>query len=195
MKKKNSRNALVLVLSVLFNLNLYAQFVAYKSYEDYTKGKGTNYEDYLNYRGTEQVTLILKQGNEKVKLDCEDIWGFTYKDKLFRVTQDEAIPVCLLNNGKISYYEMGIVYLEAMKKEPGSVELQNMADYFFFSVDLKSEIIDLPILTNKKSFKEFKSAHPEYKSLFDCIATYMDPSLVRNCVNTFNKKYAAEEEE
>lgn len=195
MKKKNLRNLFVLALTVLFNLNLHAQFVVYKSYEDYTEEKGTSYEDYLDYRGMEKVTLILKQGNEKVKLDCEDFWGFTYKDKLFRVTKDEAIPVCLLNNGKIYYYENGIVYLEALKKNPGSVELQNMADYFFFSVDLKSDIIDLPILLSKKPFKEFKSAHPEYNSLFDCIASYMDPGIIRSCVNTFNKKHADEEED
>ena len=101
MKKKNLRNALVLVLSVLFNLNLHAQFVAYKSYEDYIEGKGTKYDDYLDPRGIEQATLILKQGNEKVKLNCKDILGFSYKDLLFRLTQDEAIPECLLDNVKI----------------------------------------------------------------------------------------------
>lgn len=131
--------------------------------------------------------MIFKKDQKKVKIHCKDIWGFSYKDALFRIDKNYSQPARVASSGKIIYYENGIAHLEMIRdnKEEGSFSI----GYFcYVSKNLESELIPMPgslISDARKKINKFKEENPEYKELFNCIEKNYNYLNVRPCITEF----------
>ncbi len=168
-----------------------AQIKTYSSYEAFQNKEGESFDD---YKGSFQVTgsrfySFIKDG-KKVNVAAKKMWGFSFKNSLFRVLPKTGSIVKVINVGKIVYYENGIAHMDIM--------LQNYTeayvDYGFFcymSENLNSEIIpvaDYSMSPARKAMKEFAKTHPETQPFFDCVKDKSATEDIRKCVTQFEGK-------
>jgi hypothetical protein len=186
---KNVKSILFLSM-LLMGFILNAQVVVYPTFEDFKSKNGKLYDDYDGYMhvmGKVKLTFV-KDGKSK-NIACSDMWGFHYKDALFRIDKKHNQPTRVISDGKIIYYENGMAHLDmiAYNKEKGSF---SMGYFCYLSKSLDSDIIPMPgqlVSDARKKIKKFKEENPEYKELFDCIENDYDYSNVRPCVREFDK--------
>jgi hypothetical protein len=176
---------LFLVISIFAN----AQIEIYRTYEDYQKKNGEKFDEYVGYfHSMGNVKLTFKKNGEKTKIFCKDMWGFLYKDVLFRVDNFNQ-PTCVMSTGKIIYYENGIAHLEMIRdnKETGDFTI---GYYCYVSKNLNSDIIPMPSSLISDAYKKiriFKEENPQYSRLFDCIEKDYNFYKVRACVAEYEK--------
>lgn len=85
------------------------EITVFKTYEDFEAKRGQDYERYSGYMHVMgKVTLFLYDRGEKEKVKCANIWGFRYKDALFRVDKRYEQPAKLMSYGRLCYYENGM---------------------------------------------------------------------------------------
>ena len=182
----------LIVILILISFYVNGQVTVYRTYEDFKNKNGEIYDHYVGYSYFgKNVTIRLKNKNKKVRIRCKDMWGFVYKDALFRIDKRTNQPTRLISLGKIAYYENGVAHLSMLrdKSKEGSVT----RGYFsYVSKDLSSKMVPMPkqLLSDaRKKIKKFKKNHPEYKSLFECIGKrYSNYFMVRQCIDEFEKK-------
>ena len=114
------RRAWLFVVALCFGQVLMAQAFVHTTSEEYLKLRtydptlpiGEPVGEFVDlYPVFGQWTLFfIKDGLER-KVKCKDIWGFTYKGILFRITDEGPIPVRLMTEGQVCYYENGIAHL------------------------------------------------------------------------------------
>ncbi|MCB9224158.1 MAG: hypothetical protein H6582_08290 [Crocinitomicaceae bacterium] len=176
----------LLLFSVFIAFTGFSQeLITYKTADDYKNNKGTVYEEYVSnsYAGS-NYTLKLTQNGETVKVKCEEIWGFTYKEAFFRVPEGKGQPFRLLMEGKICYYEDGSSHLKALKTGNDMVEMNGQFQYF--SKDKFSEMV----FFSQASMKSLQKSYPEYAEVFDCVKTTMKQYNI-DAVNAFKVCCAA----
>lgn len=175
----------IIILTILLFLSVRAlsQLTVYKSFIDFKQGNGESY-DSLYFRGYSHSTyanlkLFFKGENkrkEKTKVKCKKIWGFTYKGKLFRCTK-KGIPLMLVNEGKIFYYENGVAHLYLL--DGSDTGWYGKGGCCYFSKSMNSSINQLE--------KKFIKKNTQYSQLSSCIKSkkISDYVLVRSCVFEF----------
>ena len=158
---------LILFLVILKTTN--AQVEVYKTYSDYQNNISAKYADFLKNKIAHvgQDLIFLDDKGEKVKINSTEIWGFKYKNTIFRFYLNDAYypMAAVVNIGKLVYYENGIAYMEMLKKnkDKGSYDFIVDGNSWYFSKDLNSEIEK----ANKLEYSSTK--YPEYKELYDCL--------------------------
>lgn len=175
------------LLSFLCGYISFSQVVVYETFEDFKNDKGEKYDDYHGFSGFHSVNLFFLRGKKKHKVRCKDIWGFTYRDALFRVDERNNQPARLVSHGKIFYYENGVAHLSTLKADSYFATSFGFAVYFSNTID--SEVIAFTsnvTMASRRDMKAYIKDNPQYKALFDCIGddvTY--PYTARTCVNSF----------
>jgi hypothetical protein len=186
---------LFILLSSFCVLSSYAQVQVYTTQAEYENGGGTMYTDYLKWSGSgDNVTITFSDNGDKVKIKCADMWGFTYKDELFRTAKVNkgAQLGMLMSKGKVYYYENGVAHLRILKHGGEQFEIYGADGYgimYYFSASETSDlvVIRLPFDNKKMDLYEFIS-RPEYKELYDCGVTN-GLLVIRDCVALFNGNF------
>lgn len=166
-----------LIIGIIFPSN--AQFKVYSTFKDFENGKGIEYKTYKGNTLTAGNRTFwfsnTEDGKEKIKVPAKEIWGFTYKDHIFRV--DGYMLLMLVSLGKVAYYENGFAHLDMMIHNSSGGTFSD--GYFcYLSKSLNSEVIPY----KQKDLKKFTEIHPEAKPLYDCNAHYSDYEAIRKCV-------------
>lgn len=176
----------------LCSATLKAQVEVYRTYEDYQNGVSESYELYggsMHMGG--RASLFFYKNDKKTTIKCKEMWGFKYKDVLFRNDVVNSHPTRVVIEGKVVYYENGFAHLEMLKynKKEGKYELGR---FCYLSKDLNSEIIPIPAHDKDylKAMKPFKAQYPEFQSMYECIEKEYSIDNVKGCV----EKLEAEKE-
>ncbi len=133
-----------------------------------------------------QWTLFFEKDGAKRKVKCKDIWGFTYKGILFRIDNEGNIPVRLMTEREVCYYENGFAHLRMLRdtSELAGFEYGNSA---YLSKDIKGAIVPaiFPKDDDRSASGKFRAAYPALEPLFMCIGATDDMTTIRQCVVDF----------
>lgn len=180
--------SILFLAAFIFSVTCVAQVTVYTSYENFKKDEGIKYEDFQgsHHVGSKQIYTFIN-GGKKIKESARDMWGFKYKDKLFRIIPESGFIVMLISEGKIVYYENGFAHIQMLKY--GSSEGIASGGFFcYISEQLDSEIVpvaDYSMSPARKPMKKFATENPFIKPLFDCVAGVSSYEVIRRCVIEF----------
>ncbi len=138
------------------------------------------------YPNMGQWTLLFEKNGEKRKVKCKDIWGFTYKGVLFRINEEGPLPVRLMVEGSVCYYENGYAHLIMQRDstENASFELGHAA---YLSKDIKGPIV--PAIFKEEDTRSvsgrFRTEYPKFEPLFKCVGVRDEMDPIRQCVVDF----------
>lgn len=124
--------------------------------------------------------------NGKERTPCKDLWGFTYKGVVFRIEPEGHLPVRLMTQGTVCYYENGFAHLQ-MQRDSTEAAGFVYGRQSYLSKSLEDAIV--PAVFAEKDERSpsarFREAHPEYAALCGCIGDRQDMDHTRQCVVDF----------
>ncbi|HRF79898.1 MAG TPA: hypothetical protein PL070_07400 [Flavobacteriales bacterium] len=167
----------------------------FSTYEDFAAKNGRNYQYFTAFQQVMgKVNLLLQHNGEKEKLKCADIWGFRYRDALFRIDHRYEHPVKLISYGNMCYYENGPAHLTMMRTGSSTADF-SLGAYCYVSVDLKDELFQFSGLKKdaKNAREHFEQKDPMYRSYFDCVGHTNSVSTHRDCITQFEKDHPRED--
>ena len=133
-----------------------------------------------------QWTLFFEKDGAKRKVKCKDIWGFTYKGILFRIDAEGHIPVRLMTEREVCYYENGFAHLRMLRdtSELAGFEYGNSA---YLSKDIKGAIVPAIFAKDdeRSASGKFRANYPTLEPLIMCIGEIDDMATIRQCVVDF----------
>lgn len=206
---------MILAFSFLASFSIQAQdsLIVYKTFGDFDNRKGKLYEGKLFYQKASGIlknkiiyfknkTPGISKNQQNIKINTKEIWGFMMNNRIFRIIDDTGIPVCLLSDGQLFYYENGIAYLHMLfakrkKKRAMVSEVTNKnngnisypwGEIAYFSKDINSKLYPLPTSNEigaKKLLKEYIDIYPELEDFFSCIKGIFKFKN-RECIKEFN---------
>lgn len=120
------------------------------------------------------------------RVPCKDLWGFAYKDVLFRIEPEGHLPVRLMTRGTVCYYENGFAHLQ-MQRDSTEAAGFTYGHPSYLSKDLESEVVpaSFPPGDDRSPSARFRTGHPELATLLDCIGEAQDMDRTRQCVVDF----------
>ncbi len=130
-----------------------------------------------------QWTLIFQKDGAKRKVKCKDIWGFTYKGVLFRIHDEGPIPVRLMVEGSVCYYENGFAHLY-MQRDGTEYAAFDVGHAAYLSKDIKGPIVPAMFKEGdqRSVSSRFRTEYPGMGPLFKCIGELAEMDAVRQCV-------------
>ena len=171
-----------------------AQVTVFKTFEDFTNKNGETFDEYRRFFSDFGVYFLkVRKGKKSTKFRAKEIWGFSFKDALFRIDKAEGMPVRVLSVGKIIYYGNGFAHLDMVETGSNSSTF-SFGYHAYVSKSLNSFIIPLEAHYKDQFYqvsfgmklKSFREDYPEYEPLFDCIGGYYQSvNLIGNCVKEF----------
>ncbi len=189
----------ILVKSILFLgfLLSLSQLLAvenqfFKTYAEFKAGKGTKFDEIPSLWSSgfgKGITITFEMNGQNEKVQSNDIWGFVYKDALYRIAVLDQLPVKLISNGKIHYYENGWAHIIMARN--GTTEGDVLGSKCYVSENIYSEIINLPenkVVKKLPRIVELMASFPEYVTLFECMGKGYDIERIRKCISTFEAK-------
>lgn len=177
-------------LILMISYTSHAQIEVYRTYEDFQRGISEQFETYSGaMRSGSKVTLRFQNKDGKTNIKCKEVWGFRYKDALFRNDVEVGQPTRVMISGNIIYYENGIAHMDMIRYNKKEVEF-SLGSYCYLSKDLNSKMIAVnrEDINYEKNIKEFKQQFPEFEELFNCIEKYSIPEKVSSCVNLYSEE-------
>lgn len=138
------------------------------------------------YPAMGQWTLLFEKDGVKRKVKCKDIWGFLYKGVLFRINDEGPIPVRLMTEGVVCYYENGFAHLRMLRDdiEAATYDVGNAA---YLSKDLRGPIVPAKFKVDdtRSPSGRFRMEYPMLEPLYRCIAERDEMDPIRQCVVDF----------
>ncbi|HMN07088.1 MAG TPA: hypothetical protein PKD45_15340 [Flavobacteriales bacterium] len=172
---------LVAAFLLLSAMGIMAQNVLYRSYEEYAENRGQEVEGPFDVEPrVGRFVVTLRQGEVLVRVPTRKVWGFLNRGVLYRIEQQSFLPVRLMAQGPIYYWENGFAHLRMQRD---SVEASGF-EYglpSYLSRDLQSEIVPAvfkPGDTRSPSGK-FRLAWPAYAALLERIGENTDMDQIR----------------
>jgi len=166
----------------------------YTTYEDYAAGKIDPMDEIKNFSYGFGTTVDFYKGKTKHAVKCKDMWGFKYKNTLFRIEPIQREPEAVVSLGKIVYYENGLAYLNALMDNTSSGSSPAGGTMSFLSKNLSSEMTPLPtpgVIDPANHYGKFKKANKAFTSLYKCLdgckGRYLE---MRKCAENYNKNAA-----
>lgn len=163
--------------------------VLYKTYDDYISGNGEKMDFYVASGYMNTRTLIdFQKGSEVISVNSSKYWGFQIDDCFFRFDEYGTL-IKLISKEKIVYWENGVANLEMCESGAASGQFDS-GYYCYFSTTVDGKVTPVPrdnVDTANKLWKNFKDAHPEHATLFECIGNSIGYQTVRGCVASYEK--------
>ncbi|AXT54669.1 hypothetical protein D1815_02460 [Aquimarina sp. AD1] len=186
----------LIFIVTFFNLS-FSQVIVFKNFSDFSDKKGEFYDDYLGYKqSNSNFKLVLKKQGKKYKIDPEEIWGFVYKDALFRMDIENGgkLPVRVISVGKLVYYENGKAHLDMLLDDSSEGSYSRFDGYScYISQNLNSNLTPIGRWSTlvkrirlKKKLKAFRKENPEHESFFKCLRNYK-METIRRCISEYEK--------
>jgi hypothetical protein len=189
------RTLLVTTLAVLMGEIVQAQAYIYADADVYLKNRtadpylpiGEAVGEFVDlYPNMGQWTLLFEKDGVKRKVKCKDIWGFMYKGVLFRINEEGPIPVRVMTEGAVCYYENGFahLYMQRNDTELGEFEVGHGS---YLSKDLRGPMV--PAIFKDDDTRSvsgrFRTEYPQLEPLFKCIGDRDQMDTTRQCVVDF----------
>lgn len=114
---------------------------------------------------------------------CGKVWGFNFDHMLYRIAPEGNVPVRLMAEGAVYYWENGFAHLH-MQRDSIEAAAYDYGRPSYLSRDLMGEIVPA-CFTGKGATKaslRFKDHYPAYAGMMDCIGAGSDMDSTRQCV-------------
>lgn len=129
--------------------------------------------------------LVFKSDEGRRKVACDEVWGFRYKDVLFRIEGEGHLPVRLMTRGGVCYYENGPAHLR-MLRDGKEVDFYELGEPSYLSRNLQEGIVRAVFAEGDQgSSGRFREAHPQLEPLFTCLGDRDELDHTRQCVVDF----------
>ncbi len=199
MYHKFSSTALLMRAGIAAIILLLSSFVygtnsIYKTFEDFQQNHIQDFDSAAYIKKT--LHFYIKDGSEVV-YKPEEIWGFEYKHRLFRIYKGELYIVD--DEGVIFVYGPGLrilYWLNGEKYNPPARQNLRPMDYpgIFISDDLNSDIyatnfsyLGTGVLKPyKKEYQAFMQKYPRHQQLYDCVKDSYSDTLFYHCADIYN---------
>ena len=184
---------LILLLALAISGGMMAQNVIFRSYAEYAAQTGEQVEGQIDVAPNmgRLVVTYVKDGSKK-HTPTRKVWGFLNEGFLYRIESEGNLPVRLMAQGAIFYWENGFAHLR-MQLDSTEAAIVEYGYASYLSRDMQSEIVPahFPPDDTKSPSAKFKAAWPAYAELLDRIGEGTNMDIVRQCV----VDYAVEVEE
>ncbi len=195
---------LIILISLSFALFGQTNLTIYKTYEEFDKNSGEvnrgNYRirNYKEFGRKSTINFItkdkkVKKGNRKITVKCHEVWGFKLNGLLFRTIDGQnGAPMCVLNIGKMVYYENGLSHLLAIARGWDGIEWAiGWGSACYISKTIESDLIQVNTRGTKDEeyqLYRFVNDNQEFMPFFDCLKDGKNPvSQIRNCLESFEE--------
>jgi hypothetical protein len=148
--------------------------------------EGFEYADQSGLYNDVSLTFKNKATGEKIKLECKEIWGFRYKDVLFRIVKQgkywfknqENFPVALMGAAKSGPFHWMVSNDLVRQIHKGEKQITLNPFYTsFITATPTGELLLAPIddlgdgVTKKlmEVTRQFMKDHPELQGFFNCM--------------------------
>ena len=181
--------ALVLLLFVACSLVGRAQgtVTLFHSHEELLQGRGKDGGEFVDTRvHMGRHVLVLRQDGKEVKVPFKKLWGFSLNLMLFRVLEPDQVPLRVMLQGGLCYYEPGLAHLR-MWRDSSTTAMVERGPLAYLSRDLSSPIIPAEFGSEEDPMRgdAFRREHPQFEQLFACIGKGEDVEHTRQCVVDF----------
>jgi hypothetical protein len=121
-------------------------------------------------------------GHPKVT-PCRQLWGFQYGNILYRIAPEGHVPVRLMAQGAVYYWENGFAHLR-MQSDSMEAARFEFGRASYLSRDVKGEIVPACFKGKgmSKGSERFKEAWPAYAGMLECIGSGEQMDSTRQCV-------------
>ncbi len=218
--KSRTKSLFTLLITVLAVPAALAQVEIYRTIDDLLNKTPVVHEgfEYAGQSGLyKEVTLSFKNKStgDKLKLECTEIWGFTYMKKFFRIVKPSKywnenfknFPVLLSSGSENGPFQWVVSnkLVEEVHKDKDRISL-NPYYTSFVSASITGDLILAPIddlgdgITKRimAATRQFTTDHPELAWFFDCVKTMTEEKgerrkdvlryhFVSSCINRMNE--------
>lgn len=188
---------LTLFFFVLYSSLAFSQVEVYRTFQDFENDNGEKFDDLDIYYFDKPENRLdyYKFYKNRTKIKSKDIWGFKYKNSLFRIDHDNPrhSSARVIVKNKLVYYENGRSHLEMLESGRSSASYSQFQGYSaYISLNLNSMMIVLDEYIHglagkkraKKRIRKFRDENPEFNEFFDCLRNYRIET-VRRCISEF----------
>ncbi len=183
----------ILLLSLGIAAGALAQNVIYRNYDEYVAKQGEAVDGNIDVAPDlgRFVVRYVKDGRKK-HIASRKVWGFLNDGFLYRIEPEGHLPVRLMAQGAIFYWENGLAHLRIQRDSSGASGFE-YGHASYLSREIQSEIVPAIFKADdtKSSSAKFKEAWPAYAELLERIGEGTDMDSVRQCV--VNYEVAVEE--
>lgn len=160
-----NRTITLVIAILLFPCVCKAQVEIFKTVEDYEENISTKYsgdvEYFIDFSFKVNPGSGIKIGikDSITKIYFTDLWAFKYKNQFFRISngdyevttsndrvrRDVLLPVVLVSNGKMCYWENGVREIDFLRNGNEKKSTINFQNTLYFSSNIDSEIYNTSI--------------------------------------------------
>jgi hypothetical protein len=177
------RNMLLITLLCATTTGM-AQSLLFRSYDAYTAKQGEAVDgliDIVPQLG--RFTVTFEKDGRRKHVPTRKVWGFMNNGALYRIEQEGKLPVRLMAQGAIFYWENGLAHLR-MQRDSTEASGFEYGYAAYLSRDLQSIIVPAVFKPDdtKSISAKFKAAWPAYNVLLEQIGEGNDMEQVRQLV-------------
>ncbi|MCB0793969.1 MAG: hypothetical protein KDB88_04460 [Flavobacteriales bacterium] len=162
--------------------------VVFATYDDLVQGKGDTlgvFQEVGIHMGRYVLDFQQEEEKKKERVPCSEIWGFKVNELLFRILEPDHVPLRLMTQGAVCYYENGLAHLR-MWSDSTDVTMIDKGLRSYMSRELNSPIVPAVFTEDEASASAvFRREHPQFEHLFKCIGGEDDLLNTRQCVVDF----------
>lgn len=176
--------SLLLIAAIVAAAAAMAQHVLFRNYGEYVGKAGEHVEGLINVEPHwGRFMVVYEQDGRTERIPTRKVWGFLNNGFLYRIEQAGKLPVRLMAQGAIQYWENGLAHLRIQQDSTGASGFEyGYASYL--SRDLQSVIVPAVFKPDdaKSLSAKFKAAWPAYQDLLEQIGAGTDMEKVRQWV-------------
>ncbi|HRO40449.1 MAG TPA: hypothetical protein PLV70_08410 [Flavobacteriales bacterium] len=175
---------LLLIAAVLATVGAKPQGVLFRNYGEYEAKAGEPVAGLITVEPHwGRFMVACEKEGRTVRIPTRRIWGFLNKGMLYRIEQEGRLPVRLMSQGAIWYWENGFAHLR-MQKDSAEAAGFEYGHAAYLSHDLKGTIVPAAFAVDdtRSASAKFKAAWPAYKDLLESIGDGTDMDRVRQLV-------------
>ena len=130
-----------------------------------------------------RFTVAYERNGRKYHIPTRKVWGFMNRGVLYRIEQQGRLPVRLMAQGAIYYWENGFAHLRMQHDSAGDARFE-YGHAAYLSRDVQSEIVPAVFASEdtRSISARFRAAWPAYKNLLEAIGMGEGMERVRQLV-------------
>ena len=161
-----------------------AQNLLYRSYGDFAEHRGQTVGGPIDVEPHwGRFVVVYVQDGRRQRIPARKLWGFMNQGAFYRIEREAGLPVRLMAQGAIAYWENGLAHLRMQRDstEAATIEFGHAA---YLSRDMQGNIVpaSFPADDAKSASAKFKAAWPVYHDLLERIGNGGDMDRVRQLV-------------
>jgi len=176
--------SLIFLLTLGLSSGAMAQNVIYRNYGEYVAKQGDSVDGPVSVVPNmgRFVVSYVKEGSKK-HVATRKVWGFLNNGFLYRIEPEGHLPVRLMAQGAIFYWENGFAHLRIQRDSTGAAGFK-YGYGSYLSRELQSGIVPASFKAEdtKSSPAKFKESWPAYAELLGRIGEGADMDSVRQLV-------------